>query len=53
MGRTPCFHCYQSGFTAGLLASQAVWLKKKERKKELLTVLLFFHSRKIDEGSGI
>ena len=39
----------------GLPKSQAVWLKgeKKKNKKELLTVLLFFYSRKIDEVVAI
>ena len=53
MGRTPCFHCYRPGFNAGLPTSQAVWLKKKTKKnkknkKELLAILLFFSSRKIE-----
>ena len=46
------FTAVSPGSIPGLPESQAVWLKKKN-KKELFTVLLFFYSRKIDEGSGI
>ena len=53
MGRNPCFHCHWPAFNPWSSHKPSSVTKGKKNKKELLIVLLFFYSRKIDEGSQI